>query len=293
MFYQLLKIRHFLEALYQTLVSFLRIVLRFRFKNNLRSHQHPGKRLVVLGNGPSLNQSLEQGLSFLEGADLMAVNQFALSDRFVVLQPAWYVLLDIGFFTDATLPRVKEITNQLIDAFSEKTSWSMKLLVPAEAKNSRFHREISQRNSLVEFVFFNRTNVGGFQAFRQWAYRLNLGMPTPRNVLIGCLVLGICMTYSEIFLVGADHTWLENIRISEANELISIEKHSYDKDKQGKPTPKAHPETRQTMKLHDYLDDLAKTFSAYHEIRRFAEKRGTRVVNATPGSYIDAFERLR
>jgi hypothetical protein len=292
MFYTLLKIQQFFEACYQTLISFLRILLRFRYRNTLKPHRVANRNLIILGNGPSLKESIGE-LKREANTDLMAVNQFVLSAEFDRMKPENYVLLDIGFFNDNTIPRVKEISEKLAEGFIEKTSWAMKLFIPVEGRGSKLHQKVSTANSNIEFVFFKRTNVEGLKSFRHWAYSRNLGMPKPSNVLIGCLMLGICMAYKELILVGADHTWLENIRVGEDNSLISVEKHFYDKDKKGKPTRKEHPDTKESMKLHDYLNDLSRTFSAYHVIRKFAERKGTRIINASKVSYIDAFERLR
>ena len=77
------------------------------------------------------------------------------------------------------------------------------------------------------------------------------------------------MKFSKVFILGADHSWLENIRISDDNSLMSLEKHFYDKDTKGKLTKKEHPDTLQTTKLHDYLFDLAKTFYSYQMIHEF------------------------
>jgi len=293
MFYTLLKIQHFFEALYFTGISILRILFRFKFKNSISSFMQSNKELVILGNGPSLKESLISQKKLLVDKDLMALNQFVLSDEFARLRPHNYVLLDIGFFKSDTIPRVKDVTDRMIEGFLTKTDWDMNLFLPKEGRGSELHRRLENSDKNINFVFFNRTNVEGLKGFRHWAYRNNLGMPKPQNVLVACLMLGICMKYSQVFILGADHSWLENIRISDDNTLISIEKHFYDKDANGKPTKKEHPDTLQSAKLHDYLYDLARTFSSYHLIRDFADSEGVKVWNASEVSYIDAFDRVR
>lgn len=293
MFYSLLKIQLFLEALYHTFISILRILFRFKYKNSLRAARKMDKDLVILGNGPSLKESLINKKELLDGKELMAVNQFVLSDEFSNLRPANYVLLDIGYFKANTIPRVREIAGKIIDSFLEKTDWELTLFLPKEGRGSEFHTRLKNSDRNFRFVFFNRTNVDGLKFFRHWAYRHNLGMPKPQNVLVGCLVLSVCLRYSQVYILGADHSWLENIRISEDNTLISIEKHFYDKDDKGKPTKKEHPDTLQSTKLHDYLNDLARTFSSYHLIRKFADAEGVKIWNASEKTYIDAFDRFR
>lgn len=293
MFYTLLKIQRFFEGLYQSLISLLRILLRFRFSNALKQHRVSGGDLLILGNGPSLGDTLADRPNFTMGPDCMAVNQMVLTGDFEQWKPSSYVLLDIGFFKDATIPRVREITDQLIAAFLKKTTWPIRLFLPAEGRGSRLHREISAKQPLIKCVFFNRTNVEGLPFFTHWAYRRNLGMPKPQNVLVACLMIGICLGYDRLILVGADHSWLENIRIDENNRLISLEKHFYDPNNKGKPTPKEHPDTLQPLFLHDYLKDLSRTFSSYHDIRRFGEQQFVQILNGSKVSYIDAFDRLR
>lgn len=293
MFYTLLKIQRFFEALYYTGISMLRILFRFKFKNSLRPFKQASRELVILGNGPSLKESLINKKELMEGKDLMAVNLFVLSDEFIRLRPQNYVLLDIGFFKTNTIPRVREVTVRIIEEFLTKTDWEMNIFLPKEGKGSEFHRRLENSDKNFNFVFFNRTNVEGLKGFRHWAYKANMGMPKPQNVLVGCLMLGICMHYSQIYILGADHSWLENIRITDDNALVSIEKHFYDKDTKGKPTKKEHPDTLQSAKLHDYLYDLARTFSSYHLIREFADSEGVKVWNASELSYIDAFDRVR
>ncbi len=293
MFYTLLKVQRFFEAGYHTLISLLRIVLRFRYRNQVPKQQGDNSQLVILANGPSLTQSLLLLAEELDSQALMAVNQFVLSKEYEQFQPGHYTLLDIGFFLDQTILRVQEIRNQLIEAFIQKTSWPLTLYLPKEGKGSRLHKSLAESGKPFSFVFFNRTNIEGYRWFRHWAYRRNLGMPKPQNVLVGCLMLALVMRYAKIEIYGADHSWLENIRIGTNNELLSIEKHFYDKDKRGVPTRREHPETLSRSHLHDYLHDLARTFASYHLIQDFAKSLGIEVVNASQVSYIDAFERRR
>ncbi|MBT3749123.1 MAG: hypothetical protein HN936_15275 [Bacteroidetes bacterium] len=293
MFYTLLKIQRFFEALYQTCISLMRILFRFRFRNQVPRSKSKSSHLLILANGPSLNDSLHSHPEEFIGKQLMAVNQFVLSDQYARLKPSHYVLLDIGFFMDKTIPRVLDIRNNLIASFIEKTAWPLTLYFPREGKGSAMHRALVESGKAFEFVFFNRTNVEGLRGFRHWAYRNNLGMPKPQNVLVGCLILALVMRIETIEIYGADHTWLENIRIDDENRLISVEKHFYDKDKKGIPTLREHPELLTQSKLHEYIFDLARTFSSYHLIRDFADSIGSRIINASKVTYIDAFERRK
>jgi hypothetical protein len=45
--------------------------------------------------------------------------------------------------------------------------------------------------------------------------------------------------------------------------------------------------------LHEILEKFQLSFQAYWLINRYAAKHGQQILNLTPGSYIDAFPRLK
>ncbi len=294
MFYSLLRIQRFFEALYQTLVSLLRILLRFRFRSDIsrvyRQVQGSGQHdLIILANGPSLRSSLWNHKGVLRNKPLMVVNQFVLTDAYTELKPAYYLLLDIGFFLDRTIPRVMEVRKQLIQAFLEKTSWPLTLFFPAEGRNSEMHRELKASGLPFTFIFYNRTVADGLKPVRHWIYRRNLGMPPPQNVLIGALMVSLCSGFRDITMLGADHSWHLGLEVGSDGKLSSAEHHFYDP----KPWKVAvhHPETLKQAAIHDYFFNLHRTFRSYHLIRIFADSLGASIINASEVTFIDAFER--
>ena len=100
MFYSLLRFQHFLESLYQALISLFRVFLRFRFRSDLNRLGPDSGELFILANGPSLREELDLHAELLAGKSLMCVNQFALSEDYAKIRPQHYVLLDIGFFVE-------------------------------------------------------------------------------------------------------------------------------------------------------------------------------------------------
>jgi hypothetical protein len=289
MFYGLLKIQRFLESLYQALISLVRVFARFRFRSDLNSIKVHQKELLILANGPSLRADLDNFPGFFSDKPLMCVNQFVLSDDFDRLKPQYYVLLDIGFFVENTIPRVAAVREQVKEALIRKTTWDLLMLCPAEGRNSRFHRDLVASGIPIKFAFMNRTVVDGTKCVRHWLYRRQMGMPPPQNVLIGALMAGLGIGFKQIIILGADHSWHQGLEIGSDGKLVSAEHHFYDK----KPWKVAveHPETLQRATLHDYFFNLYRTFRSYHLIREYADSRGVKIINASSVSFIDAFER--
>jgi len=283
MFYGLLKIQYFFESVYQSLISLVRVFFRFRFRSDLNHINVSGTELVILANGPSLRQDLDNHADFFPGKQMMCVNQFVLSEDFERIKPQFYILLDIGFFVEKTIPRVAEVREQVKQALIRKTTWPLMLFCPAEGRNSRFHRDITASGAPVRFVFLNRTVVDGTRWMRHWLYRRQMGMPPPQNVLIGALMAGLGCHFSRIIILGADHSWHQGLEIGKDGKLVSAEHHFYDQ----KPWKVVieHPETLQRATLHDYFFNLYRTFRSYHLIREFAESRGTTIINASSVTY--------
>lgn len=289
MFYGLLKIQRFLESLYQSMISLVRVFFRFRFRSDLNRIGTSGKELVILANGPSLRADLDTHPGFFSGKQLMCVNQFVLSNDYECVKPQFYILLDRGYFIENTIPRVAEVSEQVKLALIRKTTWPITLCCPAEGRNSHFHRDLTASGIPVKFAFFNSTVVDGFKLVRHWLYRRQMGMPPPQNVLIGALMAGLACGFKRIIILGADHSWHQGLEIGEDGKLESFEHHFYDKIPW--KVVVEHPETMHRATIHDYFFILHRTFRSYHLIQEFAGSIGARIINASSVSFIDAFER--
>ena len=55
-------------------------------------------KLLILGNGPSIKESLDSIIESKEEFEVLAVNKFAISDEFHLIKPRFYFLLDGDFF---------------------------------------------------------------------------------------------------------------------------------------------------------------------------------------------------
>ena len=289
MFFALLKIQRFLESVYQSFISLIRVFFRFRFRSDLNQVKGFGKELIVLANGPSLRADLDNYPGFFFGKQIMCVNQFVLSNDYERIKPQYYVLLDMGFFVDRTIPRVAEVREKVKQALIRKTTWQVTLCCPAEGRNSLFHHDLEASGIPVKFAFYNRTVVDGIRVVRHWLYRKQLGMPPPQNVLIGALMAALACGFKQIIILGADHSWHHGLEIGTDGKLVTLDDHFY--DKQSWKVKVEHPETLKRATMHDYFYILFRTFRSYHLVQEFAESRGNSVINASSVSFIDAFER--
>lgn len=237
--------------------------------------------LVILANGPSLRETLDSYAERLAVMPTMAVNFAANTEDFRQIKPKYYVLADPHFFRSADDPNVARLLENL-----SQVDWPMRLFVVRRYLN-KFKKAMSLP-SCISVEGYNAVGAEGFNRFELAAYRSGLAMPRPRNVLIPSIMLGIYLGYKTIYLCGADHSWLKDLRVTDDNEVMMGMSHFY------KESDKEIDRVRRqfsTVPLHEIIGSYAVAFRSYHQLRRYADSIGVNIINATPGSYIDAFTR--
>lgn len=271
------SISAFCSRLGDTLAGIIKIALLSRYGS--LSHRDSGS-IVVLGNGPSLNQTLAESADFLRSHKKLAVNFAATTPQFFDLRPEYYVLADPHFFNSDT-QNVRTLWQNLARA-----DWQIVLYVPRTVRRLPF----GCNNPNITVERYNLTPIEGFRPFRHAAYRAGLGMPRPRNVLIPSLMLAIAAGFKEIYIAGADHSWMKPIAVDDDNNVVSVQPHFYT-DSQGEQQ-RIRTEYL-NYPLHKIIHSFYIAFRSYFIIRDYAEARGVTIWNITPGNFIDAFPRRK
>lgn len=241
-----------------------------------------GKSIVILGNGPSLRETIDRHLGWLEQHELMAVNFAANTPELQRLRPGYYILADGHFFSGVTTdPNVELLWRRL-----GETSWPMTLFVPS--KYRRLVAPLVDGKSNLSLKYFNLTPVEGLKGISHILFRLGLGMPRPRNVMIPAIMTAIREGFDTIYLAGADHSWSRTLWVDDENRVVSVQPHFY---KDNESEHKRVTSEYAGYHLHDILNSLTIAFRSYFQVADWARSRNVDVINITPGSMIDAFPR--
>ena len=291
MYFTLLKVQKFFEAVYQSFISMLRVILRFRFRKGFEKTASAGESVFVLANGPSLRRDLDKYSTQLSSCTTMGVNLFMLSEDFTRVKPVYYIIVDVVILREQTLERIRDSRDRMLKALQEKLDWSMTLFLPVEGKNSFFHRQLVSAGLPVSIIFFNRTSIDGLKALRHRMYSRGWGMPPPQNVLIGALMAAIHCGFKRIYVLGADHSWHEGIHIEDSGEMKITDRHFY--NLKGKKLPKHHGDSLEQFMIHDYFNELSRTFKSHILVQDYAHSKGVEILNASSVSYIDAYRKIK
>lgn len=266
-----------IDRFFATLKGLGKILILSRPATTLKGKAE-GDRLIILANGPSLSTTIADHADVLKSTPTMAVNFAAIAPQFVILRPRYYVLADPHFFhdgDDANLVKLRKAISSV--------DWPMTLFVPV-----KYRTQASKLYGIKDIATFNAVGIEGFSIVCHASFRLGLAMPRPRNVLIPSLMLAIALGYKQIVVVGADHSWMKTLSVTDDNEVVSVQPHFY-ADGKDEQTRVRHEYAN--YRLHQIVDSFAVAFKSYHDIANFAAASGVTIINATPGSFIDAFPR--
>lgn len=266
----------------------LRAILRF-----VAHHATPkvrNGRCIVMGNGPSLAEELRMNLPILQREKVFAVNLFALDDLFTVVRPAFYALMDPALSRVIATEWARANQIRILTALRQRTAWPMQVffpLCPAQILLDEVFSGTQCRLSMVNlFPTFTIPVV------RNLVYQTGLLLPPTYNVLVAATALAINMGFDEIYLIGADHSWLRDVAVRDDNCMYLVHRH-FNGSSAPLPIFNRPHEPRRPIRVHEWAGDLYRIFHAYHILADYARHRDVRVYNATPDSFIDAFPRRR
>lgn len=285
------NIQVFLEESLQSFLTIAKLLVLSRPTQITGEILKKGDDCIILGNGPSLKEYLNAHFDSLieNGKDLFCVNYFCKSEFYEKLKPSYYVLNAPEFWLPDVEQQWKNDRQELIANIVSKTNWEMVIFLPVSAKKFPWFTKSLQQNKSIRFGYYNSSPVEGFRTLNFLLYKYKLGMPRPHNVLIPALMIAIYLKFKNIYLLGADHSWLKEINVTEDNVALLSQPHFYDSSHvDAQPMHKLGKGSR---KLHEILIKFVYAFSAYFEIDQFAKNQKINIYNATKGSYIDAFER--
>lgn len=257
--------------------------------------EHHSAKMIIIGNGPSLNDSVTKYKDEILSNDRIAVNFFASSELYEVLKPNIYVFADPAFFyvPDNQKDSIESLINNIIN----KTNWDMQMIIPLSAQDTLLVNLLRQnRNLKIDFYVNEYQVVGKMSKFEAWDK--NLIGPPAQNVLNVALYLSLFWGYKETYIIGADSSFLEDLRVDqETNELYTVDTHFYNNktvhtDKKFYDQ-KNRGRSRQDWKLHELIYAHGRMFEYYSDLKEYADYKGLKVYNASEYSWINVFERKK
>lgn len=262
-----------------------------RYIKHRRIPKSTSNRLIIAGNGPSLADHIDNHIGILQQETVLCVNHFVDSEAYATIKPRYYYMLDPNLLLNSLSAERLERRNRSFANLNNKTDWELHLFCPFLPGQIILEDYLTAPSIQLHMCnIYNPYPGFTWPGIRNYVYKSGLFMPPPQNVLVAALYSALNMGCKEIYLIGAEHSWLEDTRVREDNTVCAIQNHFTGRSGL-RPMYKSAPKHSETFKYHELLKALSRTFRSYWLLKEYAEFRGARIYNCTPGSYIDAFER--
>lgn len=289
--YALKALLTFIENVIRTIHVILQVIIHGSFRNDLAKRDFIDKTCYLFGNGPSLKRYLQENKYDFTTEFVIVVNDFVKSEYFERVKPQLYIFADPGYWVNdkVTYKEMTQVRNEVFELINVKTKWNIDIFIPFNAFKTRVFQEAFNSNEFIKINTYNNFEFRGFNNMRNFFYKKNLAIPKPQNVLIPSIIIAINSGFNEINILGAEHSWTQNLFVNEKNEVCITDSHFYDKENI-KMTPWRNL-SGDVYKMGEILIDLARMFDGYYKLRDYANYCNVKVYNCSEYSFIDAFER--
>lgn len=276
-----------LKFLYRVFRAFALPILKGNFSPNIRNLKTDSETCYILGNGPSLIHQLTDSDFLYKQKNLFVVNNFVLTNHYKILKPRNYIFADPCYWDNKKHFDQYLKSQNILEKVSKDTNWKINIIAPKDAESC--FRKHFDTNEFIDLYFINTNLVEPYHLNITYSlYSKYLAIPHCQNVLVLAIYLALNIGFKEINLLGAEHSWTENIRVNNDNQVCLMDKHFYELN--AKLVPWINVEGR-VYKMNEVLVDLSKMFSDYYVMSDYAIYKGANVYNCTPNSYVDAFNR--
>ncbi|MEL7648004.1 MAG: hypothetical protein AAGU76_07915 [Sedimentibacter sp.] len=191
-------------------------------------------------------------LNELDG-DTIVVNRFNRFDKEKNFSPTYYCITDSGFLS-------QENQKELIEATSYYKNTKYFL-------NAAFFDFINDKSDNSENLYYSCNWKGSFSHKNEIDYAKNESVM--ENVVCYAISLALYMGYKEIILLGCDYNTFAT----------------------QKPIHCYGEEDSRKISLSYELFCYSFVSDTHYELDKYAKRHNVRIINATPGSLIDAYER--
>lgn len=272
------------------LASFLgdKILYRESFHNYVKKEPRE-KPLYLLVNGPSLNSSLKHIIENkeYETADLMTVNFMVSDERFNILHPLYHTISDPMFYN---FPGEEERVEAFFRDINCKVSWPLYLCVPYRFwRDKQWRKKFTNHN--LAFIPFNTTTPAYDSLGLMFFAKKGLLGADYGSVIHHGIYTGMLLGYKQIHLFGADHTFFDGLCVNSKNQVCRRTSHFYETDEEEKPISHTYTGVRTPYTMSHFLNENARIFKGHDILRLVADHFNINIINRTPNSMIDSYER--
>ncbi len=234
---------------------------------------HKGERCFVLACGPSIKQ---QDLSMLKDEICIGVNNFFVHKDYALIRPNYHCAPDVLEWHNTTVN--EEYAIKWFREMETRLQHTVLFL-------SHGDKEIIKQSNLFHnkevYYFHFRYN---WENFEDTGVDAASPIPAGKSVAILAIEIALYMGCKQIYLLGCDHNWLLHYGES---------RHFYAEDENVIVRPELGYTEFEGKGVEEAFRYHIELWTQYKRIQQYAESHEIHIYNATPGSMLDVFPRVR
>ncbi|MCL2151842.1 MAG: hypothetical protein FWH57_02615 [Oscillospiraceae bacterium] len=247
------------------------------YYKKIKSIENGGKKVIVVGNGPSVSDFDFFMFSRL-GYEFLCVNYFALDERFFKIRPKFYCIVDPAVYKKCQ--DVNDKANELFHIL-ENVDWEMTLVCTA------YQRPVINNKLIRVDKINNHVYNGTIKWLQKSVYNKNIGTFGYQNVICAALYYLLSSNVLEIGLIGVENDWHRELYVDENNDVIREYRHFYGTQRINITLD----EQIQRGELYKYFYWYYITLYQYSIAASYAKMKSILVYNYCKYSYIDVFDK--
>jgi hypothetical protein len=239
-----------------------------------------GKECYLIASGPSLSNA---NLDEVVNGDIITMSSSFLNPIVDKISPVIHVEAPLHAPFDQD-DLYSEYMRQLDNVFSGSDT---RILFGVGSMNNSYFEKIEERrlgekNINYTYGFVNYVSSLGYDGLMKdhdCYWDISKSPFSPSTVSHSALQIAMYMGYSNIYLLGFD-----------ANRVLEVVNKQHLYFHEPLSAQLAANDNLNNVKMSNYFNSTAKTFSCYDGIADYANKKGINIINLTPNSWLDMFE---
>lgn len=275
-----------LNKFYYILVYILQFIRTIYIKPLYKFKKEEGN-IHILGNGPSSLKSFYNEYRIID--EVIVCNFFIKNQDFFKIKPKYYIIIDPYFYDYKNNEKLNEFYESL-----NSVDWNMNLILLGHTEKE-MKSKLPILNHKINILKLKYSPLEIMNKYVYKLYYLNLATPKFQNVIIASIYISLNLGFKNLFLHGVESNSVNNFKIDKSNNILLEESHSY-----GKSVINLTDEKGETLKhlglfkkgeFYKRLKCEVDMFYNYFILERYSGYLKAKIINCTPGSFIDAFEK--
>lgn len=249
------------------------------FQSNLKYKDlHKGERCFILASGPSIKN---QNLTSIYGETCIAVSHFHLHKDILKINPKYHILAPSHH--PFTFEDIKKFFEDFKTSYPKREVEIFLSLIPYDYNYISF----LEQNPCFNDFNYNYINYSDSQPITQEnhlekrIWDISLSPFSIRTVLYSAIQLAVFMGFKDIYIVGADHDYL--------NDTKRLTNHHFYAENKGLDDSK-HLSSFNTER---WFEEYYFRWKEYRFMNLFCKSNNINIYNATEGGLLDIFERKK